>query len=53
MDRYADDARRAVAHLNQTTIGEGLTTFPRTYTTWALEAFMDDRYLEVPLTAFG
>ncbi len=53
MDRYCDDARRAVGHLNQTTIGEGLATFPRMYTTWALEAFMDTRFLEVPLTAYG
>jgi heptaprenyl diphosphate synthase len=53
MDRYCDDARRAVGHLDQTTIGEGLTTFPRTYTTWALEAFMDTRFLEVPVTAYG
>lgn len=53
MDRYCDDARRAVGHLDQTTIGEGLTTFPRLYTTWALEAFMDDRFLEVPVTAYG
>jgi geranylgeranyl pyrophosphate synthase len=52
-DRYADDARRAVAHLNQTTIGEGLAAFPRTYTTWALESFMDARYREVPLTALA
>ncbi len=53
VDRYADDARRAVAHLNQTAIGEGLTAFPRTYVTWALESFMDSRYLEVPLTVLG
>jgi geranylgeranyl pyrophosphate synthase len=53
MDRYADEARRAVAHLNQTTIGEGLGAFPRTYSTWALEAFMDRRYLRTPLTAIG
>jgi geranylgeranyl pyrophosphate synthase len=51
MDRYADEARRAVAHLNQATVGEGLWTFPRTYSTWALETLMDRRYLEVPLTA--
>jgi heptaprenyl diphosphate synthase len=50
-DRYADEAHRAVAHLNQTTVGEGLGLFPRTYTTWALENLMDQRYLEVPLTA--
>jgi geranylgeranyl pyrophosphate synthase len=53
MDRYADDARRAVAHLNQTTIGGGLAAFPRLYTTWALETFMDARYVETPLTATG
>ena len=47
----ADEARRAVAHLNQATVGEGLWAFPRTYTTWALETLMDRRYLEVPLTA--
>jgi octaprenyl-diphosphate synthase len=51
MDRYADEARRAVAHLNQATVGEGLWAFPRTYSTWALETLMDRRYLEVPLTA--
>ena len=51
MDRYADEARRAVAHLNQATVGEGLWAFPRTYSTWALETLMDQRYLEVPLTA--
>jgi heptaprenyl diphosphate synthase len=50
-DRYADEARRAVAHLNQTTVGEGLWLFPRLYSTWALENLMDQRYLEVPLTA--
>jgi heptaprenyl diphosphate synthase len=53
MDRYADDARRAIAHLDQTTIGDGLSAFPRTYMTWALESFMDPRYLEIPLTAIG
>lgn len=52
-DRYAEDARRAVAHLNQTTVGEGLGRFPRAYTTWALDNLMDPRYLEVPLTALG
>jgi heptaprenyl diphosphate synthase len=51
MDRYGDEARRAVAHLNQATVGEGLWAFPRTYSTWALETLMDQRYLEVPLTA--
>ena len=51
VDRYADEARRAVAHLNQATVGEGLWAFPRTYTTWALETLMDRHYLEVPLTA--
>jgi hypothetical protein len=53
MDRYADDARRAVGHLNQTRIGEALGAFPRTYATWALEAFMDRRFLEVPLRGIG
>jgi heptaprenyl diphosphate synthase len=53
MDRYAHEARRAVAHLDQTSVGGGLGAFPRTYTTWALEALMDRRYLEVPLTACG
>lgn len=52
-DRYADEARGAVAHLNQTTVGEGLAQFPRTYATWALENLMDPRYVEVPLTALG
>jgi heptaprenyl diphosphate synthase len=51
VDRYADEARRAVAHLNQANVGEGLWAFPRTYTTWALETLMDRRYLAVPLTA--
>jgi geranylgeranyl pyrophosphate synthase len=49
MTSYADEARRAVAHLNQTTVGEGLANFPRTYIGWALESFVDRRYLEVPL----
>jgi geranylgeranyl pyrophosphate synthase len=53
VDRYADDARRAVAYLNQTRIGEGLAAFPRSYVTWALESFMDSRYLEVPLTVLA
>ena len=52
-DRYADEARRAVAHLNQTTVGEGLGRFPRLYATWSLETLMDERYHEVPLTALG
>ena len=52
-DRYSDEARRAVAHLNQTTVGEGLGLFPRIYSTWALENLMDPRYLETPLTALG
>jgi heptaprenyl diphosphate synthase len=52
-DRYADEARRAVAHLNQTTVGEGLGRFPRLYTTWSLETLMDRRYHEMPLTALG
>jgi geranylgeranyl pyrophosphate synthase len=52
-DRYSDDARRAVAYLNQTRVGEGLGLFPRTYSTWALETLMDPQYLEVPLTALG
>ena len=53
MDRYAHEARRTVAHLDQTSVGGGLGAFPRTYTTWALEALMDRRYLEIPLTACG
>lgn len=52
-DRYADEARRAVAHLDQTTVGGGLGTFPRAYVTWALEHFMDARYLATPLTSPG
>ena len=52
-DRYADDARRSVAHLDQTTVGEGLGLFPRTYAMWAFANLMDQRYLEVPLTALG
>jgi heptaprenyl diphosphate synthase len=50
-DRYADEARRAVEHLNQTAVGDGLAAFPRVYATWALETLMDTRYLETPLTA--
>jgi heptaprenyl diphosphate synthase len=50
-DRYADEARRAVEHLNQTAVGDGLAAFPRVYSTWALETLMDARYLEIPLTA--
>jgi heptaprenyl diphosphate synthase len=53
VDRYIDEARRAVAHLDQTTVGEGLGRFPRAYTTWALEHLMDRRYRHVPLTAIG
>jgi heptaprenyl diphosphate synthase len=52
-DRYADEARRAVAHLNQTTVGEGLGQFPLLYATWSLDTLMDDRYHEMPLTALG
>jgi heptaprenyl diphosphate synthase len=50
-DRYADEARRAVEHLNQTAVGDGLAAFPRVYATWALETLMDARYVEIPLTA--
>jgi len=50
-DRYADEARRAVEHLNQTAVGDGLAAFPRVYATWALETLMDTRYLQTPLTA--
>ncbi|HZM38613.1 MAG TPA: polyprenyl synthetase family protein [Acidimicrobiales bacterium] len=50
-DRYADEARRAVEHLNQTAVGDGLAAFPRVYSTWALETLMDARYNETPLTA--
>jgi heptaprenyl diphosphate synthase len=52
-DRYGDEAHRAVEHLNQTTVGEGLGLLPRTYATWALANLMDPRYLHVPLTALG
>jgi heptaprenyl diphosphate synthase len=52
-DRYGDEAHRAVEHLNQTTVGEGLGLLPRTYATWALANLMDSRYLHVPLTALG
>ncbi len=52
-DRYGDEARRAVRHLDQTTVGEGLATFPRVYATWALENLMDRRYRALPLTASG
>jgi geranylgeranyl pyrophosphate synthase len=50
-DRYADEARRAVEHLNQTAVGDGLAAFPRVYATWSLETLMDTRYLQTPLTA--
>jgi heptaprenyl diphosphate synthase len=55
MDRYADDACRAVAdaHLDRGAVGEGLLAFPRTYTRWALEAFTDPRVHAEPLTAHG
>jgi heptaprenyl diphosphate synthase len=52
-DRYGDDARRAVGHLNQTTVGEGLGLLPRTYSTWALATLMDPRYHQIPLTALA
>ena len=52
-DRYMDDARRAVEHLNQTTVGGGLAAFPRAYVTWALEHLMDRRYRAIPLTTPG
>ncbi len=52
-DRYGDEARRAVAHLDQTTVGGGLGAFPRAYVTWALEHLMDRRYLATPLTSPG
>jgi octaprenyl-diphosphate synthase len=52
-DRYGDEARRAVRHLDQTTVGEGLASFPRVYATWALENLMDRRYRAMPLTATG
>jgi geranylgeranyl pyrophosphate synthase len=52
-DRYGDEAHRAVGHLNQTSVGEGLGLLPRTYTTWALANLMDSRYRHVPLTALG
>jgi heptaprenyl diphosphate synthase len=52
-DRYGDEAHRAVDHLNQTSVGEGLGLLPRTYTTWALANLMDSRYRHVPLTALG
>ncbi|HEX5365488.1 MAG TPA: polyprenyl synthetase family protein [Acidimicrobiales bacterium] len=48
VDRYADASRRAVAHLNQTVVGEGLGRFPRLYATWALDTLADPRYDEVP-----
>ena len=53
VDRYADTARRAVSHLDQTTVGTGLAAFPQTYSTWALETFMDPRFRELPVTAAG
>ena len=51
-DRYADDARRAVAHLNQTAGGRRAGRLPRTYATWSLGTLMDTRYLGA-LTAPG
>lgn len=48
MDRYADQARRAVAHLDQTTVGEGLVAFPDAYNTWALDHFVDAGLLDLP-----
>jgi heptaprenyl diphosphate synthase len=52
-DRYGDEARRAVHHLDQTTVGEGLGRLPRTYATWALATLMDPRFHHVPLTALA
>jgi geranylgeranyl pyrophosphate synthase len=52
-DRYGDEARRAVQHLDQTTVGEGLAHLPRTYATWALATLMDPRFHHVPLTALA
>jgi geranylgeranyl pyrophosphate synthase len=49
MDRHADQARRAVAHLDQTTIGEGLVAFPDAYNSWALDHFVDASLLDLPL----
>src|SRR5690606_39586368 len=50
-DRYADTARRAVAHLDQCTAGEGLARFPHTYATWALQTLIDPRHLDRPVAA--
>lgn len=49
MDRYADQARRAVAHLDQTTVGEGLVAFPDAYNSWALDHFVDASLLDLPV----
>jgi geranylgeranyl pyrophosphate synthase len=53
MDRYADDARAAVADLEGSPVGDGLLAFPRTYSRWALEAFVDPRLHDAFLTAQG
>jgi geranylgeranyl pyrophosphate synthase len=52
-DRYGDEARRAVHHLDQSTVGEGLGRLPRIYATWALATLMDPRFHHVPLTALA
>lgn len=51
MDEYTDRARKAVAHLDQTTVGEGLAAFPRLYTSWALESFMDQRLFQAAVAS--
>ena len=52
-DRYADDARRAVAHLNQTAVGDGLAAFPAPTPPGRSARSWTPGYLEVPLTAPG
>ena len=53
MDRYGDDARQAVAHLDHTAVGQGLAAFPHTYTRWALESFTDPHVHAEPLAGHG
>lgn len=49
MDGQADRARRAVGHLDQSTVGEGLVAFPDAYNSWALDHFVDESLLDLPV----
>lgn len=51
MGEYTDKARRAVAHLDQNTVGEGLAAFPHLYTSWALESFIDRRLFQAAVAS--